>query len=592
LELKIVNSNDIGYFYKLVNKNTCHKTGIGPLKAPNGEWVLENSKKAEMLNNYYVSMCTTDDGVSPPLPDIPLDSSLLDKVLFSPALVYKALKSVKRKNTSGPDGLPSILFNKLAPQLSNPLSKIYNVIMQKGMVPNVWKRAIVIPIFKKGVSAEPKNYRPISLTCSGSKIFESVIKSVLIPFLENKNLLSPDQHGFRAKHSTCLNLLECQNDWTTNLDSKADTLVAHIDFARAFDSVSLPKLIQKLQNAGINGNLLNCIKSMLCGRLQQVKVGNSLSDLKPVSSGVPQGSVLGPVLFIFFINDITKVVLPPTVPKLYADDLKIYCLAKNDNDIKTFQESLDNVTKWAETWQLPISKEKSKWLLISNKKCVPKVEYNFELAGVSLPRVKEVLDLGVNFNGTLNFTNHISIIITKAKNRLFLLRKIFKSKNPHLLILGFKTYVMPLLEYCSQVWNPQIDADVRRIESVQRMFTKRLAGYNTLNYPERLKKSGLQTLELRRLRADMCLCYNILHGNLETETGNFFEVGAPGITRGHNWKLKNRVPRLNLRLHYFCNRVVNAWNALQPETVNASSIATFRHLLEKESFVNYLTINL
>jgi hypothetical protein len=535
-------------------------------------------------------MCTVDDGVPPLLPDNPLESTVLDKVMFTSTHVFKALKSVKRKCSSGPDGLPSILFNKLAPQLSDPLSKIYNVIMQQGMVPNIWKRAIVIPIFKKGVSSEPKNYRPISLTCCGSKIFEKVIKSSLIPFLEEKKLLSPDQHGFRAKHSTCLNLLECQNDWTKNLDAKADTLVAHIDFARAFDCVSLPKLMQKLQNAGITGNLLKCINSMLCDRQQQVKIGNSLSGLKAVTSGVPQGSVLGPILFIFFINDITKVVAPPTVPKLYADDLKMYCPVKNDGDIKAFQGSLDNVTKWAETWQLPISKEKSKWLLISNKKSAAQRKYNFELAGVSLPRVKEALDLGINFNDTLNFTSHISAQITKAKNRLFLLRKMFKSKNPPLLILGFKTYVMPLLEYCTQVWNPQVASDVRRIESVQRMFTKKLAGYNGLNYPDRLKKAGLQTLQLRRLRADMCLCYNILHGNLETEIGKFFEVCPPSITRGHNWKLKNQIPRLNARSQYFCNRIINVWNALQPETVEASSIASFRQLLDKETFVNFVTI--
>ena len=129
----------------------------------------------------------------------------------------------------------------------------------------------------------------------GRKICESIIKNTLVPFLERKHLLSQNQHGFRSEHSTCLNLLECINDWTENLDSKIDTLVAHIDFARAFDSVSLPKLLHKLKWAGITDNLLSCIKSMLHGRNQRVKIANSLSISLPITSGVPQGRVLGPI---------------------------------------------------------------------------------------------------------------------------------------------------------------------------------------------------------------------------------------------------------------------------------------------------------
>ena len=141
--------------------------------------------------------------------------------------------------------------------------------------------------------------------------------------------------------------------------------------------------------------------------------------------------------------------------------------------------------------------------------------------------------------------------------------------------MGFKTYVIPLLEYCSQVWNPQNESDVRRIESVQRVFTKKLTGYNGLNYSDRLKKAGLCSLELRRLRADLCLCYNLLNRKLETDISNFFEIGAPSITRGHKWKSKNPTPRLDIRLNFFCHRIINAGTALQPNTVKSCSIKSF-----------------
>ena len=594
-ELKLVNSNNLGEFYKQVNRNSVHATGVGPLKSPAGELVLTNSGKAELLNSFFVSVCTTDNGTLPPLPAQALaeEESTLDSVTFRTAQTKLIMKRLKNKTSSGPDGLPPILFKNLANQLAHPLTIIFNIIMQAGEVPHQWKQANVVPIFKKGSSAIPKNYRPISLTCVGSKIFETAIKLVLVPFLEGKNLISQHQHGFRPKHSTCLNLLESLNDWTENLDSRLETFVAHVDFARAFDSVSIPKLIHKLKWAGVEGQLLSSIGSLLTDRTQRVKISNSFSAFQTVGSGVAQGSVLGPILFIYYINDITDEISPPFIPKLYADDLKAYNSQVKDEEGKAFNEILTKITKWADTWQLPISTEKSKWLSISNKhrsKNQNPEGYAFELASANLPETKEVIDLGVNFNSKLDFNEHISSIIAKAKQRLFLLKKIFVSRNPSILILGFKTYIIPLLEYCSQVWNPHSNSDVRRLESVQRIFTKKLPGYQGLNYPARLEKAGLCTLELRRLRADLCFCYKILHNLIDTPIEKLFSLDRSGVTRGHNWKLKPTTPRLETRLHFFSFRVVNVWNSLSPPTVDATSFNSFRALLMTECLDPFLVI--
>ena len=229
--------------------------------------------------------------------------------------------------------------------------------------------------------------------------------------------------------------------------------------------------------------------------------------------------------------------------------------------------------------------------MISNKKPEEnQLELGFELAGEPTPKVLDVLDLEVNFSTRLNFTDHISITIAKAKQRLFLLKKSFLSKNPNILILAFKTYIIPLLEYCSPVWNPQNITDVKRLESVQRMFTKRLLGYQGLNYPARLVKAGMCTLELRRLCADLCLCYNILHHNIDTPISKFFEIDKSSSTRGHSWKLKNVVPRLDSRLHFFSFRIINVWNALSTKTVEATSTTVFKSRLKYESFEKYLII--
>ena len=484
-ELKLINSNDPGQFYNHVRKNSVHRSGIAPLKASTGELILGNREKAELLNHYFVSMCTDDNGILPPLEARKdADDSTLDLVVFRSDQIRQKLKKLKAKTSSGPDGLPSIVFKNLANYIASPLAKIYNLLMLHETIPNLWKQANVTPIFKKGSSASPKNYRPISLTCVGCKIFETIIKTVLMPYFEENNLITASQHGFRTRHSTCLNLLEALNDWTENLNSKMDTFIAHIDFARAFDSISIPKLIHKLRWAGIGGSLLACIGSLLTGRTQRVKVGNSYSELLAVTSGVPQGSVIGPLLFIFYINDIANEISPSSVHKLYADDLKAYNTGLNDKEGKMLSNTLQNITRWANDWQLPISTEKSKWLLISNKAKYSKLHpagITFQLAGIDLPQTPEVLDLGVTFNSKLNFSDHISSIIGKAKQKLFLVKKIFVSKNPNILIMAFKTYVIPLLEHCSQVWNPHTVTDIRRLESVQRLFTKRLPGFQGLS---------------------------------------------------------------------------------------------------------------
>ena len=195
-----------------------------------------------------------------------------------------------------------------------------------------------------------------------------------------------------------------------------------------------------------------------------------------------------------------------------------------------------SISSWANTWQLQISNEKSKWLLISNKKSETKpLELVFELAGEPLARVFGVLNLGVNALKTLNFTDHTSITIAKAKQGLFLPKKSFLSKNPRTLILAFKTYNIPIL-YCSPLWNPINVTDVKRLESVQRMFTKRLPGFEGLKYPDRLKKAEMCTLELRRLHADLCLCYNILHFDigLDTNITKNAVIDKSNSTRGHS----------------------------------------------------------
>ena len=283
-------------------------------------------------------------------------------------------------------------------------------------------------------------------------------------FLSTNNILSSNQHGFLARHSTCTNLLESLHDWSLNLDDRADTIVAFFDFAKAFDKVSFPKLMFKLNRIGIRGNLLNCISSFLNNRSQSVRVGSALSSPQPVISGVPQGSVLGPILFLIFINDVTDFLTPDVKSKLFADDLKSYVRLSNDTDASVFSLTLKKISEWARVWQLPLSTSKCCYMLISNR--CDLIRESFTLNEVELEGASEVKDLGILFTKNLNFTNHITSIIGKAKQRLFLIHKSFITCDPAALIKAFKVCLRPLLEYCSQVWSPHHITEISRTESV------------------------------------------------------------------------------------------------------------------------------
>ena len=310
------------------------------------------------------------------------------------------------------------------------------------------------------------------------------MKTSIVAHLEANNLMCKAQHGFLKKRSTTTNLMELMGDLVENFNKKASSIVAYVDFKKAFDKVSITKLLHKIKNMGIGGKLLCCLASLLENRSQRVKVAGNLSESKHVSSGVPQGSVLGPVLFLIYINDLPASLPAAVTPKIFADDFKCYAKITSSEDLQNFSLAMDRITDWAQCWQLPVASDKCSLMLFSKTMQLAGGK-NLSLDQTQLQPLSKILDLGVTFEPDLKFKTHINLVCVKAKQKLYFMRKRILSVNDDLLITIYKMYVLPILMYCSPVWSPQTHDDILKLEKIQKKFTKSLPGYRERSVVQR-----------------------------------------------------------------------------------------------------------
>ena len=570
------------YIYKYVNKKLNGSNGIAPLKNVSGEVVSDNFSKAELLNDYFSNVFVNDNGIIDEKWQIPKCGSTMNPVFVTPSIIRKSINRIKKTGGAGPDNLPSEFYKKCQQSIAYPLSVIYNISLQTGSLPLIWKCAVVTPVFKKGSPSDPANYRPISLTCIACKLLESCIKESLLSYLVNHKIISKHQHGFMSKRSTSTQLLECSLDWAVALNAKKPVDVVYLDYAKAFDSVVHSKLLYKLTCYGVCDMILVWLKDFLSGRSQAVRVGDCLSTFHPVISGVPQGSVLGPVLFVVFINDIVNSSNDAVTVKLFADDAKLYTVISDESSAANLQSSLDYILSWSDHWQLKLSPSKCTVMHLSNPKAgISNSSSNatYSLSGLTLPSVLTVTDLGICFDTHFSFRPHVNHIVAKASQRAKLIRKCFTTRDPKLLSKAFSVFVRPILEFSSVVWSPYFKIDIKRIESVQKRFTK--ACLPKLSYNERLSALGLQTLETRRIMSDLTTCHKILNNNIDVDFNSFFYFSHNTHTRGNSKKLA--VCRtINIRdANLFHHRVVNCWNKLPDSVVLASTTSSFKAHLSR-----------
>ena len=569
-------------FWSYVKSRTTPKERIADIINKNGEFCSSDTEKANILNQQFASVFTQE----PVLQDLPETTQHPDLLQAMQYLqidekdVLKRLQYLDVNKSAGPDQIHGRVLKELASVVAAPLTEIYQKTLNEGTVPSDWKKAIVSPIYKKkGNKQEPVNYRPISLTSIACKILEGIIREHILTYLKDTSQLAPEQHGFLPGKSCTTNLIETMDYVTEQMDDKKPVDIIYIDFSKAFDKVPHRRLLVKLESLGFNDQLLKWIKSFLTGRTMSVKINQSLSDELDVSSGIPQGSVLGPVLFVTYVNDLPRNISVPS--NMLADDLKLIHSVKHVEDNIRIQGGIDQVATWCVTWLLEPNASKCSALHLG--KTNRKHQYTININGKVLPLPNTAMerDLGVLIDEDLNFKAHVKEASTKANKILWTIKRAITSRSEDIIRKLYCALVRPHLEYCNQAVILKNKAEQESLERIQRRATKLINTENTHTYEERLHNIKLHSLKYRRDRGDLIQVYKYLNGYNKGNINHLLPVARKSITRGHQHKLiKNRC-KTKVRQCSFSQRVVTPWNSLPAKVVGAKSIDAFKNALDK-----------
>ena len=430
-------------FYKYVNSKVKTRGSIGNLISDRGEILSDDSKKAQAFNDFFASAFTREDLQNVPAVDVRNPVSFLSSIVISEDDVRKVLKNLQPDKSPGPDNIHPRILKECANELAVPLTTLFRNTMELSKLPREWKDANVTPVYKKGPKSSANNYRPISLTSVCCKVLEKLIRDAVLDHMLQNKFLSDKQHGFVHGRSCTTQLLKVIDLWTEILDQGGAIDSVYLDFAKAFDSVPHERLLVKLASYGIGGHVLQWIRQFLTGRRQRVAVAGDFSTWIEVLSGVPQGSVLGPTLFVCFINDMPDVV--ESFVYMHADDSKIFRKVNFVYEAESLQRDLDSLQDWESKWQLRFNVDKCKVMHLGGNR---NSHAKYFMKG-SVQETVEEKDLGVWISNDLKFSTHVAKSVNKANQVLGLIRRSFTYLDCPLMRLLFTALVRPHLEYAN-----------------------------------------------------------------------------------------------------------------------------------------------
>ena len=457
------------------------------------------------------------------LAEIPSIGNIFDSVhlsthIFTAEEVEHKIKSLDCKKNAGPDGLSPLFIKGCVSSLAAPLRTIFQRSLSSGIFPTKWKQSVLFPIYKSGNRNDINNYRGISLLCILGKIFESIVTDEL--FQSFKYHLMPEQHGFFKGRSTVTNLAIYQSYIVQNLEEGYQVDAIYTDISKAFDSVCHKILIHKLKIWGVQDPYLAWISSYLSDRRQCVKLCGAVSEQFYVPSGVPQGSHLGPILFLIFINDIAHT-FKHCHFLLYADDLKFFTSVNSHEDCVVVQEDLESMLRWCDANHLKLNIGKCKIMRFHRKR--EPIIYQYRMCDIDLESVVSIGDLGIIFDKEVNFNQHIDKTVMRAFRMLgFIKRNSIHLEDTKALKTLYNSLVRSILEYGSIIWHPIYQRHIDKLERVQSKFTKYMLfkhrfDYSNVSRDARLLLVGYSSLEVRRCNFFLFFLYKLLNNQVDCQ---------------------------------------------------------------------------
>ena len=505
--------------YAYVRSKSRSKDSAGPVLDSTNNLIFEPHRIASTFNDYFTSVFTQENTDTLPQVEPMLDpSDEIADIEFSEEDVDTLLTKLKDNKSPGVDNIHPAMLKNLHSELKKPLYLLFRKSLDEGTVPNDWKMANVAPIHKKGNKKLTSNFRPVSLTSMVGKLLERLINQAIMTHLSQHNLINDTQHGFLPKRSCQTNLLLYLELLTSCIDKGLDIDVLYLDFAKAFDKVPHKRLLKKVQAHGVSGKVYSWIENWLMDRKQQVKINSSYSGWNKVTSGVPQGSILGPTLFLMYINDIEEN-LNSTVLK-FADDTKVMKVIDNHHCHADLQNDIKGLEKWAKLWQMQFNVDKCKMMHFGFNN----TRHTYTMNNKELQTVSEEKDLGVIIQDNLKVDKQVAASVAKANKMLGMIRRSFKSRDEKMMLQLYKSVVRPHVEFAISSWSPHFKIDIEAIEKIQHRFTRLLPRMKHLSYEDRLIKLNLTTLERRRERGDIIQTYKIMHGLSDVNINELFTM--------------------------------------------------------------------
>jgi hypothetical protein len=572
-EAKIVATSSPKQFFSYINRRIKSRPSI-PSLVVNDSLAFTDKDKCDVLCKVFAANYSDASLSDMPPPIYPRSKQVQLDIDFSFQSVFNYLKNVPSKTSVSGEKIPQIVLRKCALPLAWPLSIIFQESYNSGILPSQWKDSTIVPVFKKGSRSDPQNYRPISLTSTICRVMEKMLCFAIRA--RYSSVIDRLQFGFLPKRSCTLSLLHSISSWQKNLKLKNNVDVVYFDFKAAFDKCCHEKLMMKLRSLGFEDRALSWFHNFLSNRSAAVRIGDSLSSSFVVKSGVPQGTVSGPLLFLLFINDLQCCIPNSVEYVLYADDLKLF-----STDPTALQIAVNNVLSWSHAWELPISIPKTNVLYLG--KANPRISYtlnNIEIVATSI-----VKDLGVVIDEKLTFETHINQKVALANQLCRNILLAFSFPDPLLYFELYNIYVRPVIEYSSEIYSPGTNSSLANtLEQPLRSYTKMIFKRLRLpmcSYTERLQKFSLKSQVERRIHADLIMCFNLLYGNSHFPNLNLQLSTSPR----HPLRLI-RPRNVYLYENFFFARVHSYWNQVAPFFIEEHVLLkNFKSVVQSHNFV-------